>query len=276
MCGEKKFCTPLLACISGSPPRVRGKVNEFDLGDDAERITPACAGKSAGHRASAAYSEDHPRVCGEKSNNPLHHLSDKGSPPRVRGKVNLSTANPTVPRITPACAGKSPKPARTSCHSKDHPRVCGEKAENRGAGGWMRGSPPRVRGKGVSLSEAVEKLRITPACAGKSWTLRSKLIQFKDHPRVCGEKGAQRAEKGKRRGSPPRVRGKVLHLGEAWGHIGITPACAGKSHFAGNYHHGEWDHPRVCGEKPIWLPFLLVRLGSPPRVRGKGHHGPVG
>ena len=34
-----------------------------------------------------------------------------------------------------------------------------------------------------------------------------------------------------------------------------------------------WDHPRVCGEKPMQLSSTSAPSGSPPRVRGKGSCG---
>ena len=34
---------------------------------------------------------------------------------------------------------------------------------------------------------------------------------------------------------------------------GITPAYAGKSHFATNFHLNKRDHPRMCGEKSVLL-----------------------
>ena len=30
----------------GSPPRVRGKLRDFDMSDELVRLTPACAGKT--------------------------------------------------------------------------------------------------------------------------------------------------------------------------------------------------------------------------------------
>ena len=53
---------------------------------DVERITPACAGKSWHIVVAALPAEDHPRVCGEKFNNPEFGEIRTGSPPRVRGK----------------------------------------------------------------------------------------------------------------------------------------------------------------------------------------------
>ena len=51
----------------GSPPRMRGKLQEkipvlFD-----DRITPAYAGKTTGCKYADVTDEDHPRVCGENS-----------------------------------------------------------------------------------------------------------------------------------------------------------------------------------------------------------------
>ena len=69
--------------------------------------------------------------------------------------------------------------------------------------------------------------------------------------------------------SPPRVRGKGSCGQLTRLLIRITPACAGKRFaFDGNRWMGE-DHPRVCGEKVLWLFVIELIKGSPPRVRGK-------
>ena len=90
-------------------------------------------------------------------------------------------------------------------------------------------SPPRMRGKGIADVEARAAVGITPACAGKSELPRFFLRCPWDHPRVCGEKMVSMIPHRRSRGSPPRVRGKVI--AEAGHHQigGITPAYAGKS-----------------------------------------------
>ena len=50
----------------------------------------------------------------------------------------------------------------------------------------------------------------------------------------------------------------------------ITPAHAGKSTRWLQSCRRRWDHPRACGEKFLSLVILLLRMGSPPRMRGKG------
>ena len=86
---------------------------------------------------------------------------------------------------------------------------------------------------------------------------------------MCGENASMQRFSLLTTGSPPRVRGKLrrAHLSD-W-HVGITPACAGKT---SNLLHSSCqarDHPRVCGENNGWVYIINADAGSPPRVRGK-------
>ena len=163
----------------------------------------------------------------------------QGSPPRVRGKVWRSPAAPGTQGITPACAGKRrPVPSPRSTR-QDHPRVCGEKSGLMRSNATGTGSPPRVRGKDVSGADATPWIRITPACAGKSFTSMKCFRAIQDHPRVCGEKTEIAYVVFLSEGSPPRVRGKVVVPWNSCVFAGITPACAGKrlkrSHSIGHF-----------------------------------------
>ena len=131
-------------------------------------ITPACAGKSCRSPQGAGRAWDHPRVCGEKFNCNPGSPQHWGSPPRVRGKVEVQVADKLVAGITPACAGKSGKTDWTTMCRRDHPRVCGEKVIIITVMLYEPGSPPRVRGKVLCHSAAGRAGGITPACAGKS------------------------------------------------------------------------------------------------------------
>ena len=126
-----------------------------------------------------------------------------------------------------------------------------------------------MRGKvfGMSLSDFPD--RITPACAGKSGMKFRLLSLFRDHPRVCGEKGNGRPKLPAGEGSPPRVRGKVTDKSAHLNITGITPACAGKSRDKRRPSARFEDHPRVCGEKSYLQTNMSLDVGSPPRVRGK-------
>ena len=107
VCGEKlRLCEFLLSSL-GSPPRVRGKAASACLTSFQTGITPACAGKSILPSATKWRKRDHPRVCGEKEEDPKMISLDRGSPPRVRGKALINIKDVKQARITPACAGKS-------------------------------------------------------------------------------------------------------------------------------------------------------------------------
>ena len=88
---------------------MRGKVIHVGYLLIADRITPAYAGKSG---------------CVFVSSGDL-----LGSPPPMRGKVNIRPDTPIQIRITPAYAGKSSGLAGKKLLMQDHPRLCGEKAK---------------------------------------------------------------------------------------------------------------------------------------------------
>ena len=127
-----------------------------------------------------------------------------------------------------------------------------------------------MRGKGVWEEYLSDKIRITPACAGKRNLQTWKNELNEDHPRVCGEKLFEKSPKLIDTGSPPRVRGKEEMNLERVYKLGITPACAGKRALVRSGYAAARDHPRVCGEKKTELKLCVKLLGSPPRVRGKG------
>ena len=168
MCGEKHCTSTPIALVSGSPPRMRGKVSAGKILLHDGGITPACAGKRAGRAPKRRSRWDHPRVCGEKLKHPKYTTDKGGSPPRVRGKVEEPEMIDMSMGITPACAGKSSRMNGMRVYTWDHPRVCGEKDKAAEKAQHLRGSPPRVRGKDGAVCKIRFCSGITPACAGKS------------------------------------------------------------------------------------------------------------
>ena len=106
-----------------------------------------------------------------------------------------------------------------------------------------------MRGKESPFCEKPICGRITPAYAGKRKNPDAGIASGRDHPRVCGEKTAQKSFGSQVIGSPPRMRGKATIL------LALLQSM--------------WDHPRVCGEKLGCHEHDVLRLGSPPRMRGK-------
>ena len=127
--------------------------------------------------------------------------------------------------------------------------MCGEKFYELEQAAGVTGSPPHVRGKGYADCTEKLRLRITPACAGKSTITAISRALNEDHPRMCGEKMCNVMQKDKSTGSPPHVRGKERF-------------CEGTL-------VDRWDHPRMCGEKTNSAVLPNAVQGSPPHVRGK-------
>ena len=114
------------------------------------RITPACAGNTGRMPWYAFHSRDHPRMCGKYYTTRFTQLELKGSPPHVR-EIHLSDNSANAgKRITPACAGNTPK-----MHEYLRP---------------VTGSPPHVREIRIEIYIIVIIVRITPACAGNTQT----------------------------------------------------------------------------------------------------------
>ena len=86
--------------------------------------------------------------------------------------------------------------------------MCGEKYKVPVVAGFVKGSPPHVRGKARGVCLGAVEDRITPACAGKSDGKAPDAKEPMDHPRMCGEKAKARATMADGSGSPPHVRGK--------------------------------------------------------------------
>ena len=193
-----------------------------------ERITPAGAGKSYHLLCQKNQIKDHPRRCGEKTQKIMSDHKRWGSPPQVRGKGTVFRPFFEVCRITPAGAGKSFSSSSRNALIWDHPRRCGEKADQL----WSKlvhwGSPPQVRGKVYVIWPQKSVTRITPAGAGKSIQKRCLSTLFQDHPRRCGEKVHMPEQLPSDVGSPPQVRGKAFPSACKSYTQGITPAGAGK------------------------------------------------
>ena len=147
---------------------MRGEVADVLHLKTADRITPACAGRSCQNPQGARPRKDHPRVCGEKKGRIRSASFPLGSPPRVRGEAFYPAQKQLPGWITPACAGRSSIAPRWAAVKTDHPRVCGEKCCIAFAAVLLWGSPPRVRGEAISTACATRLPGITPACAGRS------------------------------------------------------------------------------------------------------------
>ena len=189
MCGENLCYVLLPSEYLGSPPHVRGKPHDPGRARFFVRITPACAGKTQPHLLHMLSMQDHPRMCGENCKKLINVALGIG--------------------ITPACAGKTMSHKLVPSFGRDHPRMCGENYLAYYEDEPDQGSPPHVRGKQPQRNCKCYRLRITPACAGKTSSSFITIYTYEDHPRMCGENRPLRQQAKYFRGSPPHVRGKL-------------------------------------------------------------------
>ena len=177
----KKFKKP------GSPPQVRGKHFDGTPIYPPERITPAGAGKTFSLICQLPRLQDHPRRCGENITSMLLLPATIGSPPQVRGKLDIDEATGGRIGITPAGAGKTPTLTGFIGAGWDHPRRCGENRMWQELQQGREGSPPQVRGKRKSRQSCLRKRRITPAGAGKTGACCRYRTAEQDHPPGAGK-----------------------------------------------------------------------------------------
>ena len=145
---------------------MRGTGGAYGRCKNSHRITPAHAGNSCRRVKLCSCNRDHPRACGEQLLDNINTAYDVGSPPRMRGTVNLYLEELLPSGITPAHAGNREQSQQIAIGSKDHPRACGEQHPIELKTVATSGSPPRMRGTVILLNRSMLYLRITPAHAG--------------------------------------------------------------------------------------------------------------
>ena len=84
---------------------------------------------------------------------------------------------------------------------------------------------------------------------------------------MCGKDMLMVLMTMKNLGSPPHVRERLDGIHYLPTHVGITPACAGKTDLDAHHIGAHRDHPRMCGKDLKCAGFRREAQGSPPHVR---------
>ena len=110
--------------------------------------------------------------------------------------------------------------------------------------------------------------RIIPADAGNTYRHHPSGRPPADHPRGCGEHRSPCNAWASSVGSSPRMRGAqgTAHVPNQ--SYRIIPADAGNTTGKARGTLSVQDHPRGCGEHPLWVAHLQHSRGSSPRMRG--------
>ena len=153
----------------------------------------------------------------------------RGSSPHTRGAPLDLPPSVFAARIIPAYAGSTSRRATQSRPEPDHPRIRGEHglvARRTIRGG---GSSPHTRGARYSSSGRGEYVRIIPAYAGSTRSIRQYPRRPKDHPRIRGEHTSRRPLSTYPCGSSPHTRGAPMPLRSRSRRPRIIPAYAGST-----------------------------------------------
>ena len=272
MCGADILALDNLDPSSGSPPRVRSRLQLGGEHVAAQRITSACAEQTETHNRARFHVWDHLRVCGADRSRANVLGDEEGSPPRVRSRRHPQSVCQHIGGITSACAEQTSM--RRSVHSmrRDHLRVCGADLPVHRVNGVELGSPPRVRSRPVI---AIIQFRangnrgITSACAEQTPVSPALGAGVRDHLRVCGADSCLIQDLSGFGGSPPRVRSRRAVQGRQARPGGITSACAEQTKLTSSRPCATRDHLRVCGADILRLTPHGHATGSPPRVRSR-------
>ena len=152
----------------GSPPPVRGILIYIIVIFSFFGLTPARAGNTFSPLFISTYNQAHPRPCGEYSRSPAAPFSLLGSPPPVRGILNIFPTLQKDLRLTPARAGNTEFGSWISALPWAHPRPCGEYSNHFNLFYCFVGSPPPVRGILNVFAVDDRKPGLTPARAGNT------------------------------------------------------------------------------------------------------------
>ena len=246
--GVYSWTTPALAAGVGSSPLARGLL-------DAPHDPLEMPG-------------DHPRSRGVYRFIRNWCGATRGSSPLARGLLRDARRGPGGLRIIPARAGFTPCPARAERHGRDHPRSRGVYAEGIRARAGEGGSSPLARGLLHALQDVLLGLRIIPARAGFTFSMRLTGTAWRDHPRSRGVYVSRGIFSPRATGSSPLARGLRGLVRLDLGGRGIIPARAGFTDLLAPAVSFLWDHPRSRGVYSWATSGRTERTGSSPLARG--------
>ena len=152
----------------GSSPLTRGKRWTFRRAHLSLGLIPAHAGKTAGGASTWLPMPAHPRSRGENGNQRAPFRARSGSSPLTRGKRNGIAGFEDSDRLIPAHAGKTGLVSARVTDWPAHPRSRGENGVTLLPWQELVGSSPLTRGKLLMTGNAVKRIGLIPAHAGKT------------------------------------------------------------------------------------------------------------
>ena len=231
VCGGTVMVKAFSRQRNGLSPRVRGNHALLVARRAYRRSIPACAGEPGSGQSVGQHAKVYPRVCGGTPVLASGDFALRGLSPRVRGNPAAASPRRNDERSIPACAGE-PKPQCMRSYSfgvyprvcggtqtslryqpdgKVYPRVCGGTTMTRMDRSPSGGLSPRVRGNPTGYASLDSRGGSIPACAGEPRRVKPASAFIRVYPRVCGGTNPPIANRLRRWGLSPRVRGNRIN-----------------------------------------------------------------
>ena len=289
-CGADLTLFVFLTQSIGSSPRVRGRRGRRSVEVRGHGLIPAGAGQTRDKHGQAGALGAHPRGCGADGTRPTTCTRQRGSSPRVRGRLRIEVVDGQATGLIPAGAGQTVRRPRLVRCPWAHPRGCGGRLVcsvfrlvlagliPAGAGqtrnSFLRGFVARAHPRGCGADRTADVH--TASTKGSSPRVRGRLMLAppsrragRAHPRGCGADTVMRSRSSGSGGSSPRVRGRLQQTIQAGGGLGLIPAGAGQTRHRMVPRRRLRAHPRGCGADSELLSPWVCCPGSSPRVRGR-------
>ena len=146
MRGERRHLHGHNYRFHGSSPHARGTPRSRRTGVHQRRFIPACAGNAGAATNETSLMSVHPRMRGERPQNPISPMSSLGSSPHARGTRQQSVVHAFKQRFIPACAGNALWRQGGGQPLTVHPRMRGERRSASVVISGANGSSPHARG----------------------------------------------------------------------------------------------------------------------------------
>ena len=262
------FETSTAGAEDGSSPLARGLPTRLVEHGGDDRIIPARAGFTTGHRGPGRGWRDHPRSRGVYTPTRAGRRGGRGSSPLARGLHRHGPPAGPQCRIIPARAGFTLDRRRRRPRHRDHPRSRGVYWESDDPITQDHGSSPLARGLRGQDSTKIGGAGIIPARAGFTAQPRRHGPDLQDHPRSRGVYSGAVSPPAGTPGSSPLARGLLPASPALTPTHRIIPARAGFTPHPAHRLHGALDHPRSRGVYPPYGAITRACVGSSPLARG--------
>ena len=237
--------------------------------EDAARLIPTHAGKTARCRSALTRPWAHPHSRGENVGGGQGVDTCVGSSPLTRGKRRRGLPSRLRCRLIPTHAGKTSMISTSGTGSGAHPHSRGENSQDDRPPPSFPGSSPLTRGKLNAREFQRVRERLIPTHAGKTVCSNDCGGPAQAHPHSRGENELSEKVAHNAPGSSPLTRGKLLQEEGRSVNDRLIPTHAGKTPTAHGTGGWPWAHPHSRGENLHAQIPADYQPGSSPLTRGK-------